>query len=396
MTKGLRYLICLLLILLVSAPVLANSAPPRWDGDRVSVLVPDTSSPVVIYSQELTLQISAELDKAYVVSTYVMKNPSEQLLVLPVLFVALADQQDVQVVVDGSSLSVESFSMADVLMPQVQTWCAEHPALVNRLTALAVQTTRQGNEMEAVIEELQAAGVDGASERQAQDLSDYCYWLAQESDPVPYSIVMDAAQALFPTRVAEMEAGWVGERMGFLDPVNGQSYSAQSYGGPQAIRFTEFEISFRPGQERLLQVSYEMAAAVDRVKRLNEIYNYQYLFHPARAWAGYGQLRVSVQAPKNIYWASNLPFEEVRSAGRGTKLEMAYPQLPGGNLAIAVMEKGALGSGAITGEGVFGFVAGSLLGKNPIGLFFMSVLGGFVVVLGGLFFLVRYWLNKES
>ena len=77
MTKGLRYLICLLLILLVSAPVLANSAPPRWDGDRVSVLVPDTSSPVVIYSQELTLQISAELDKA-VVSTYVMKNPSER------------------------------------------------------------------------------------------------------------------------------------------------------------------------------------------------------------------------------------------------------------------------------------------------------------------------------
>jgi len=214
------------LFLLPSASALANSAPPRWGGERVTALVPDTETAVTIESEQLLFRLNEDLSSAEVAATYQMRNPTARSVTLPVIFAALTDgpPKGMSVFLDGVALAHESFSMADTLRPPLQEWFASHPALAAQLTAITAQGTWDQDDLADVVGAWSADGAGGqVSSADIQYLIDYARWLNGEDAPPDY-VVLPAAQLLFPQAVSEMKAGWVGEEPPYLDPVSGESY----------------------------------------------------------------------------------------------------------------------------------------------------------------------------
>jgi len=178
-----------------------------------------------------------------------------------------------------------------------------------------------------------------------------------------------------------------------LDPVTGEPYEAEHFGG-EVLRYFTFDVPLSAGASGELVVSYRARAAYDRVRYAHLVHNYQYLLLPAQGWASFGPLEIEVRAPAGTeyYFAANLPFRWEDGAHRAS-----LDTLPGENLTFAVMSRAGILFGwlqpgpylwmaflvvmllaAGVGAGL-GWLAGFIPSRGLAA--FASVLGG--LVLGG-------------
>jgi hypothetical protein len=98
-----------------------------------------------------------------------------------------------------------------------------------------------------------------------------------------------------------------------------------------------FHLDFAPGQRRAVVVRYEQQAAVDLAAHVNPTYAFDYLLSPAKRWAGFGPLEISVRVPESVRFSSPLPFRREDDAYRAD-----LPGLPDGELRFEVMPRKGL------------------------------------------------------
>jgi hypothetical protein len=94
------------------------------------------------------------------------------------------------------------------------------------------------------------------------------------------------------------------------DPdVAGRWSTLRGPSGGEGVGLLLFHLDFAPGQTRSVIVRYDARADVDEKTNLNSTYGFDYLLSPARRWAGFGPLDISVRVPERASFASPLPFQ---------------------------------------------------------------------------------------
>jgi hypothetical protein len=96
-----------------------------------------------------------------------------------------------------------------------------------------------------------------------------------------------------------------------------------------------FDIDVPARGARTVDINYRQVASEERAARVNPICGFDYLLSPAKHWAGFGALSISVTAPEDATLTSNLPL--VPGSARTWKLEQSG--LPGGELHFEIMSK---------------------------------------------------------
>jgi len=141
-----------------------------------------------------------------------------------------------------------------------------------------------------------------------------------------------------PGELEAMEEVWTRVDT-WLDPVTGEFYDPDVVAGQGGLRFYRFAVDLPAGGVGKLEVGYQHRGAYDRVRHVHPVYHYQYLLQPARGWASFGplEIRVTLPAEINTYFASNLDFEREDGAYR-----VQLPGLPDENLTFAVMDRAGI------------------------------------------------------
>lgn len=167
----------------------------------------------------------------------------------------------------------------------------------------------------------------------AGDRADLAVWWNGEAIPVRLG-----TDPWGPEELAEMARAWTSVDQ-WLDPVTGEPYRAEFYGGDPVLRYYLFALDLPAGAVGELVVAYHHTAASDRTRYTYRVHHYSYLLLPARGWASFGPLAIRVAAPAGSrhYFAANLEF---RRENGGYVAE--YPGLPEQNLSFAVMDRSGL------------------------------------------------------
>lgn len=151
--------------------------------------------------------------------------------------------------------------------------------------------------------------------------------IAVDGRPVPFvQLSEDEAAGLERLVAAAGAQPW-------LDPVSGVP-TAEAVGDGAGLTWLTFSVPFDPGAGRTVTVAYTHTPAWHRSMRANQVYQYQYLLSPARAWAGFGPLTIAVRLPDPAYFTANLPFQP---DGGGYRIELSG--LPEQDLSFAVMSR---------------------------------------------------------
>jgi hypothetical protein len=141
-------------------------------------------------------------------------------------------------------------------------------------------------------------------------------------------LVVETALAAIPDTVAAMEKGWTR-----LD-------------GHPRMTWLVFTLSVAPGATRSVQVAYTHVAAQDFAARVSTTYSYEYLLSPAKTWAGFGPLHLTVRLPASTWAEASIPWRFERSAYRAD-----LERLPETELTIELMSKEGLWLGMTTPGG---------------------------------------------
>gem|GEM_PF-2877010 len=149
-----------------------------------------------------------------------------------------------------------------------------------------------------------------------------------ESLPITAVNVAPASDAL-----EALAAAWTTVEFS-VDPVSGKPVDVTGFHGRSSLQFGQFELNLPAGGTGTLEVRYQHTAAQDRRSRAHPVYHYQYLLLPARAWASFGALEISVKAPERIFFSATLPFTYADGEYRAS-----FKGLPEKNLAFGIMSR---------------------------------------------------------
>lgn len=155
-----------------------------------------------------------------------------------------------------------------------------------------------------------------------------------QGQPVP--VRMEWGQ-FAPDDLKAMADAWTTADV-WLDPVTGEPYEPDIWHQP-VLRFYLFTLDLPADAEGELVVTYDHAAAWDRTRWANRVFQYHYLLLPARGWASFGPLEIRVAAPPGTRYdfAGNLEFRQ-----EDGEYVAEYPGLPDENLTFAVMNRSGL------------------------------------------------------
>jgi hypothetical protein len=99
-----------------------------------------------------------------------------------------------------------------------------------------------------------------------------------------------------------------------------------------------FHLDFEPGKTLAVTVRYEQTASEDDHGTVNGTSGFDYLLSPAKSWAGFGPLDVSVRGvPESSSFSSPLPF-----AREGDTYRAHFESLPSGELHFETTSRAGL------------------------------------------------------
>jgi hypothetical protein len=111
------------LLLLTAAPAAANSAPPRWAGDKPGVVLPGSTSQVHVTGETLRFVLADDLKTADVTAHYDMENRGPALTGFPVVFViqdVAAGDRTVAVTWNGQPVTAAPISQHELSAAQAE------------------------------------------------------------------------------------------------------------------------------------------------------------------------------------------------------------------------------------------------------------------------------------
>lgn len=146
--------------------------------------------------------------------------------------------------------------------------------------------------------------------------------------PVTFRVVRADDASTPPAEVAAMTRAW------------------STLGASSKLAWLVFRLDFTPSQAREVTVAYTHVPTEDRAARVNSTFGYDYLLSPAKAWASFGPIEISVRAPADVTLTSNVAL-----ARRGDAYRATLPGLPAGELSFAVMSTRGLWLGMTTSGG---------------------------------------------
>lgn len=156
-------------------------------------------------------------------------------------------------------------------------------------------------------------------------------------DGKPLNVAPVATEQLNAEQLRQMATAWTAMDV-IIDPVTGDQYSNKDFFGPKNLQLFQFKLDVPAGASGALEVKYTHHAAEDRNRHAHWIYHYQYLLLPAKGWASFGPLEITVKpAGGDLYFASTLPLQL-----EGGEYRATFPGLPDQNLAFGVMSKQGL------------------------------------------------------
>jgi hypothetical protein len=122
------------------------------------------------------------------------------------------------------------------------------------------------------------------------------------------------------------------------------------------LAFLFFHLDFAPGQTRAVTVAYTQEASWDRGHTANTVYGFDYLLSPARSWASFGPLDISVRVPPGTRLTPGSPA----LTRDGDRYRAALPSLPTGELHFDVMSERGLWFGMASTDGYLTILASAL------------------------------------
>ncbi len=178
------------------------------------------------------------------------------------------------------------------------------------------------------------------------------------------------------------------------DPLTGQEYNMMPGPGRQAGA-SFFRVRLEPGKTHNLEVEYVTRSGWDELRYVNPICHFTYYLRPAKNWAGFGNLSVTLRVPWGYRVVTSLDGQLSRQ-GPGL-LRGTFEGLPADDLHVSIMS----GLGMLPGIATRGGAA--ILWLSSLSLYLAVLALGSprrVVNLSGLFLAVvsawaltrRLWL----
>ena len=166
-----------------------------------------------------------------------------------------------------------------------------------------------------------------------------------------YSVTLDKRAVSVSRSPSASETGdAAGEETAhiWLDPMTGKPYPfPEGVMGPIMVNPVLFTLELPPGDHEV-EVSFEARLGVDRVRYPNPISHLTYFLRPARHWAYFKDLKVSVELPNSEYsLASTIPL---RKTGERT-WTATFERLPESDLHVSVMSTDGMWLGRYTTRG---------------------------------------------
>jgi hypothetical protein len=101
--------------------------------------------------------------------------------------------------------------------------------------------------------------------------------------------------------------------------------------GARRMGWLLFHLDFAPGQSRTVTVQYQHRPTEDLAAHVNPTFTYEYLLSPAKSWAGFGPLEVTLRLPEKTRLSTALPFRV-----EGDLHRALLSELPEGELRFEV------------------------------------------------------------
>jgi hypothetical protein len=307
------------------------------DGERYGGLVPDGDTAVRVDSEALSFALSSDLATAAVTAAYWLRNTGAAAEAADVAFAfTRGEQRDddpgarASVEVDGVPLQLHSMRDVDLLGPRLHGWLDEHPDVDRALQKSSPDEGEgQGSTGEAPQPQaVRTAHLRSAVEEAGGRCDDGCAHLVSWYR----SVNGDEEQHLSGRAEDEALLGAVREAIpGAVAELTGR-WSTLVDREDVRLGFLLFHLDFEPGQRHAVTVRYVHRAEVDRSGYVNSTYGFDYLLSPARRWAGFGPLDISVHVPGRARFASRPPLQR-----DGDTWHAALPGLPPGELRFEVM-----------------------------------------------------------
>lgn len=324
----------------------ANMAKWWADGERHGPLVPQKDTDVRVDSEDLAFVVAPSLGRAAVTATYRMTNGSAVATSAEVAFVVAVAEgaedselaPEASIALDGAPVTFHVVTDADLLGPAVDAWLGVHPDVALELARLAALPRNPRYADLAALRRLVPA-----SNSESDDLLGWYRLrkspLTSERDGSHRSLTVRAAEEVIPGAVAKLQQGW------------------SSLASRRCLSWLAFQLDFAAGATRTVTVRYAHTAGSDTSKAVNETFIYDYLLSPAKRWARFGPLHVTVQLPPETSLRSSLPF--VRE---GDTYRAELPGLPAGDLSFDVMSRKGLLFGMTQSGGYWSLLLAVLTG----------------------------------
>jgi hypothetical protein len=326
-------ILVLLLVAGASRQAAANSAVALFRGQRHGPLTPQRSTNVRVEREDLVFDL-LDLHDARVTASYRMTAAAAESA--DVAFAFVRDMSGpitfhgvpASVEVDGAPVDADIATDGQILEPRLRAWLDARPELQRALRAAAEEAPRSTDPDRPLRE---AGGPCAGGCRALLGWSQ----MVGKHDPglsMRREWALDAAREVIPEAVEELQRGWCTlperHRLGFL----------------------LFRLDFSAGQTRDVTVRYEHVPTVDRRTHALGVRTFEYLLSPAKRWAAFGPLDVTVLVPDQVAFSSPRPFRH-----EGGVLRASFDTLPDGELTFSVMSTQGLDCARATPSPLRGF-----------------------------------------
>ena len=322
----------LLLVSLGGGDSSANMAKHSYEGDSYGSLVPQDETVVRVDSEDLSFDVDPSLERAQVTATYRLTNPGAAVTEADVAFVLVTSDEVARlkgavpnpraaVTLEQTPVPFRVVTDADVLEPALEAWLSARPDIKSMLERELDHTPEPFPSSLELGRRLEACG--GSCDQLAR-------WYRYDTRPSKDDRDADRKQAVFaaaakviPDEVAKVQKAW--------------STLPRLQGPDVRTTWLAFHLAFPANATRTVTVHYSQDAGGDERRGVNVTHTYDYLLSPAKHWASFGPLRITIHAPSNARVEASLPLTR-----DGDTYRAALSGLPDGEFSFGVMSSDGL------------------------------------------------------
>jgi hypothetical protein len=139
-------------------------------------------------------------------------------------------------------------------------------------------------------------------------------WFRTRKSKSNAATVVRAAEVAIPADVEKLQSGW------------------SKLGAHRRLSWLAFQLELAAGATRTVTVSYVHVSGDDTRRAVNQTFTYDYLLSPAKRWARFGPLHLTIRVPPKTRLQASLPLTR-----DGDTYRAELPELPNGELSLEVM-----------------------------------------------------------